>query len=80
MQPTEMEEYLFDLRGYIVLKNAVDVEHLVELNEIIDTYHDLEPDGWRGWGDRARASVVLPLFAMGRTGGMTDMAIGLRPN
>ena len=29
MQPTEMEEYLFDLRGYIVLKNAVDAEHLV---------------------------------------------------
>ena len=38
MQPTEMEEYLFDLRGYIVLKNAVDAEHLVALNEIIDTY------------------------------------------
>ena len=29
MQPTKMEEYLFDLRGYIVLKNAVDAEHLV---------------------------------------------------
>ena len=66
MQPTEMEEYLFDLRGYIVLKNAVDAEHLVELNEIIDTYYDLEPDGWRGWVHRsARVRHLHNIFEMG---------------
>ena len=66
MQPTGMEEYLFDLRGYIVLKNAVDVGHLVELNEIIDTYHDLEPDGWRGWVHRSGGARHLHnVFEMG---------------
>ena len=66
MRPTEMEEYLFDLRGYIVLKNAVDAEHLVELNEIIDTYDDLEPDGWRGWVHRSGGARHLHnVFEMG---------------
>ena len=52
MRPTEMEEYLFDLRGYIVLKRAVDAGHLAEINAIVDTYLDVEPDGWRGWVHR----------------------------
>ncbi len=58
MQPTEMEEYLFDLRGYIVLKNAVDAEHLAEINAIVDTYRDLEPNGWRGWVHRTRSEGI----------------------
>jgi len=47
MKPKEMEEYLFDLRGYLILKNAVDSDHLKELNDIIDTYYDLEAGAWR---------------------------------
>ena len=67
MQPTEMEEYLFDLRGYIVLKNAVDAEHLAEINAIVDTYNDLEPDGWRGWvhrrgGGSHKSNLLHPAF------------------
>ena len=40
--PTEMEDYLFDLRGYIVIKNAVSVSHLKELNDIVDSLSPTE--------------------------------------
>lgn len=66
--PTEMEEYLFDLRGYLVLKNAVDTDHLALLNATLDTYLDLEPDTWRGWVYRANNDPVQHLhniFEMG---------------
>ncbi|MGA1200019.1 MAG: hypothetical protein ACO36I_26275, partial [Candidatus Latescibacterota bacterium] len=59
--PTEMEEYLFDLRGYLVLKNAVDKSHLEELNAILDTYLDMAPDTWRGWVYRANNNPVRHL-------------------
>ena len=68
MQPTEMEEYLFDLRGYIVLKSAVEADHLAEINAIVDTYLDLESDGWRGWVHRAEIDGlrhVHNIFEMG---------------
>tara|TARA_Y100000031_G_C7917022_1_gene246485 strand:+ start:52 stop:342 length:291 start_codon:yes stop_codon:yes gene_type:complete len=35
--PTEMENYLFDLNGYLILKNVVSKEHIDELNAIVDT-------------------------------------------
>mgnify|MGYP001166309645 FL=1 len=47
--PTTLEEYLFDLRGYIHLQDAIDRTHVAELNASLDTYLDLEPDAWRGW-------------------------------
>ena len=46
--PTEMEEYLFDLRGYLMLEGAVDPAHVADLNTIIDSYMDLKPGEWRG--------------------------------
>lgn len=70
MRPTEMEEYLFDLRGYIVLKSAVDAGHLAEINAIVDTYLDVEPDEWRGWVHRDPIDGVRHLhniFEMGES-------------
>ena len=51
--PTDLENYLFDLRGYIVLEKAVDSQHLLELNTCLDSYRDLEPQQWRGNVHRA---------------------------
>ena len=68
MQPTEMEEYLFDLRGYIVLKNAVEADHLAKINAIVDTYLDVEPDGWRGWVHRAEIDGLRALAQYLRDG------------
>ncbi|MEE2657669.1 MAG: phytanoyl-CoA dioxygenase family protein [Candidatus Latescibacterota bacterium] len=45
---TLMEEYLFDLRGYLVLRQAIAANHVAELNRIVDSYLDLEVDEWRG--------------------------------
>ncbi len=46
--PTEMEEYLFDLRGYIMLKGALDKEHVAQLNAGIDSLLPMEPESWNG--------------------------------
>ena len=51
--PTDLENYFFDLRGYLVLENAVDPAHLAELNTCLDQYRDLEPQQWRGHVHRA---------------------------
>ena len=67
--PTEMEEYLFDLRGYLMLEGAVDAAHLAELNAIVDTYTDMEPGDWRGWVRRSpsvkTAKHLHQVFEMG---------------
>ena len=66
----EMDEYLFDLRGYLMLENAVDVGHVAEMNAILDTYLDLEPGEWRGWvrrspGNTGATKHLHQVFEMG---------------
>ena len=62
--PTAMEEYLFDLRGYLILEGAVDADHVAEMNAIVDTYTDLEPGEWRGWGGSGHGG-ALPVEPRG---------------
>jgi ectoine hydroxylase-related dioxygenase (phytanoyl-CoA dioxygenase family) len=45
-------DYLFDLRGYIILRNAVNAELLAELNAAFDQFPDLPFLGW--WGNVQR--------------------------
>ena len=45
--PTEMEDYLFDLQGYLILKQAVDTDHLSEMNSVIDRWATKEDAQWR---------------------------------
>ncbi|MDE0608503.1 MAG: phytanoyl-CoA dioxygenase family protein [Anaerolineaceae bacterium] len=47
--PDAMERYLFDLNGYLVLRNAIDPEHLRALNEGIDALLPLEIGEWNGY-------------------------------
>lgn len=67
--PSEMEEYLFDLRGYLMLEGAVDAAHLAELNAIVDEYTGMEPGEWRGWVRRnprvTNAQHIHQVFEMG---------------
>ena len=44
--PTEMEDYLFDLQGYLILKQAVDTDHLSEMNSVIDRWATKEDAQW----------------------------------
>ncbi len=47
--PTEMEIYLFDLRGYLLLENALSKEEVAELNAGIDAILPLKRGEWAGY-------------------------------
>jgi hypothetical protein len=51
MEPTfsKLDEYLFDLRGYLILKNALAPGHLAQLNAILDAIPVRECGQWHGW-------------------------------
>jgi hypothetical protein len=44
----DIQDYLFDLRGYIILKKAVSPDLVERLNRAIDPYLDLQYLEWRG--------------------------------
>jgi hypothetical protein len=44
----ELDDYLFDLRGYLILKNAVDAELVGMLNKALDEFPELPWQGWHG--------------------------------
>ena len=46
--PSEREEYLFDLRGYAVIPQALDADHMGAVNAWIDALPPLEQDQWYG--------------------------------
>ena len=50
--PTSLDDFLFDLRGYLVLENAVGPRLLADLNHAFDTFPDLAPMEW--WGNAQR--------------------------
>jgi hypothetical protein len=50
--PTPLDDFLFDLRGYLILKNAVEPELLDDLNRAFDEFPNLEPMEW--WGNTQR--------------------------
>ena len=50
--PTAMDDYLFDLRGYLILRNAVDADHIANLNSTLDAVPPLEFGEW--WGNVQR--------------------------
>lgn len=49
---TELDDYLFDLRGYLILENALDTDLLNELNTAFDHFPELEREQW--WGNVQR--------------------------
>jgi ectoine hydroxylase-related dioxygenase (phytanoyl-CoA dioxygenase family) len=51
-EPTPLDDFLFDLRGYLVLEQAVEPELLDELNRAIDAFPALEYGEW--WGNAQR--------------------------
>lgn len=52
-QPTPLEDYLFDLRGYLILENAVEPDLLDELNAKFDEFpRELPMGGWYNGAQR----------------------------
>ena len=48
-KPTELESYLFDLNGYIVVKNALNKFEINACNKIIDKLKNLKHREWSGY-------------------------------
>jgi hypothetical protein len=46
--PFDMQDYLFDLRGYHILEQAVDPQHISDLNAALDAFPQLEFEQWHG--------------------------------
>lgn len=51
--PTPLDDYLFDLRGYLILKQALQPELVDALNAALDAVPQIEPHGW--WGQVQRS-------------------------
>ncbi len=51
-QPTALDDFLFDLRGYLILKQAVEPELVNDLNREIDGLPPLERGDWYGNAQR----------------------------
>lgn len=50
--PSELDDFLFDLNGYLVLKNAVDSDLVNRLNDAIDNLPDVKYGEWIGHSQR----------------------------
>ena len=46
--PTEIQDYLFDLNGYLVLRKALDADLVRQLNATVDALPPLSPGQWHG--------------------------------
>ncbi len=49
LKPTDLEIYLFDLRGYLILKNALTPQEIAAMNAILDTVPPIKQGEW--WGN-----------------------------
>lgn len=51
--PTALDEYLFDLQGFLIIENLLGAEQVAEGNRLIDAIpRDLPRGGWHGWVQR----------------------------
>src|SRR4051794_460060 len=66
----DLHDYLFDLKGYLVLKGAVDAQHVAELNEALDSApRDLARREWWGNCQLSSDSAEVVSFETSRRGG-----------
>ena len=49
MEPSKIEKYLFDLNGYIIIKNALTKREVSDCNKIIDNLKNLKNNEWKGY-------------------------------
>ena len=47
--PTDLDTYLFDLRGYLLRKGGLTSGEVADCNAILDTLLDTKPGEWHGY-------------------------------
>jgi ectoine hydroxylase-related dioxygenase (phytanoyl-CoA dioxygenase family) len=52
VSPTPLDDFLFDLQGFLVVPRAIDAAHVARLNATIDAYPDVPRGGWIGNAQR----------------------------
>ena len=52
VQPNDLDDFFFDLRGFLVLRNAVDASLREQLNGAFDRFPPLQPGEWVGNSQR----------------------------
>ena len=50
--PSDVDDFFFDLNGYLILKSAIEPELVAELNRAFDSFPPLESGDW--WGNAQR--------------------------
>ena len=68
--PTAMDDYLFDLRGYLHIKGALKAEHVAECNGVLDGIPDIDPGAWHGYihreqTERTRGIALQQIYEAG---------------
>ena len=46
---SKLDEYLFDLNGYIIIKNALNKKEVRDLNKILDKLKNIKNKEWAGY-------------------------------
>ncbi|MCB0012364.1 MAG: phytanoyl-CoA dioxygenase family protein [Anaerolineales bacterium] len=54
MMVSALDEYFFDLRGYLLLEGAITTEHVASLNACLDALPPMEPGEWYGYVHREK--------------------------
>ena len=45
---SQLDEYLFDLNGYLVIKDALSKKEILDINKILDKLKNLKHNQWNG--------------------------------
>lgn len=58
-EPTDMDDYLFDLRGFVVIEDALSQELVDACNQAVDDVLPLEPGEWHGHVHRREETTAV---------------------
>ena len=77
---TQLEDFFFDLRGFLILKNALSPDEVLAVNQAIDAIPPLVPDGWFGNVHRQAGdheiNILVALTDIGKGDGATTVIPG----
>ncbi len=74
-EETEMQRYLYDLNGYIVIKDVLSSEQVANLNAALDEHIPPVPDNWLELSQTERLG-LYHIYRFGMAGGSYDTGPG----
>ena len=71
----ELNQYLYDLQGYLVIKDVLSERQVAELNALIDENLPPVPDDWRAAAEKSKFG-VYEISRFGMAGGSYESGPG----